>query len=260
MPNRILRDGILTSEKVNALSWEEEVFYRRLMSVVDDYGRFYSLPKLLRSNCYPLHIDDVSDSDVEKWLAACIQSGLISTYIGTDGKQYIQLYNFGQQQRAKSKFPEPVANNGNQLISDASNCNQAKSNAHLDGVVFGDEDEGGSNGENPTPSQESKATDTCPHSQIVDLYHEILPSARRIRDWTPSRQTALRARWREKKERQDIGWWQRFFVYISGCDFLMGRVSNPGRKPFELSLDWVLKAENFIKIIEGAYQNKEAMA
>ena len=36
MPNRILREGILTSERVNALSWEAEVFYRRLMSAVDE--------------------------------------------------------------------------------------------------------------------------------------------------------------------------------------------------------------------------------
>ncbi len=48
MPNRILREGILTSERVNLLSWEAEVFYRRLMSVVDDYGRFHAHPALLR--------------------------------------------------------------------------------------------------------------------------------------------------------------------------------------------------------------------
>lgn len=35
MPSRILREGILTSERVNALAPLEELFYRRLMSVVD---------------------------------------------------------------------------------------------------------------------------------------------------------------------------------------------------------------------------------
>ncbi len=50
MPNRIIREGILTSEAVNSLSWEAEVFFRRLLSVVDDFGRltpvrlFYALP------------------------------------------------------------------------------------------------------------------------------------------------------------------------------------------------------------------------
>jgi hypothetical protein len=39
MPSRLLREGILDSEAVNALSFAAEVFYRRLMSVVDDFGR-----------------------------------------------------------------------------------------------------------------------------------------------------------------------------------------------------------------------------
>ena len=38
MPSRVIRDGILESESVNALSWEAELFFRRLMSVVDDFG------------------------------------------------------------------------------------------------------------------------------------------------------------------------------------------------------------------------------
>lgn len=51
MPNRILREGILTSPNVARLGWAEEVFYRRLMSVVDDFGRYYARPALL-SACH----------------------------------------------------------------------------------------------------------------------------------------------------------------------------------------------------------------
>ena len=42
MPNRILRDTILRSERVARLSPTAELFYRRLMSVADDYGRYYA--------------------------------------------------------------------------------------------------------------------------------------------------------------------------------------------------------------------------
>jgi hypothetical protein len=59
MPNRVLREGILTSERVNALDWPAEVFYRRLMSVVDDFGRYWAKPELLRAGLYPLHHDKV---------------------------------------------------------------------------------------------------------------------------------------------------------------------------------------------------------
>jgi len=107
MPNRVIRDGILTSERIDQLNWAEEVFYRRLMSVVDDYGRYYAKPELLISACYPLRIRKVSDSDVAKFLTACVSAGLVSTYQANDGKWYVQLVDFGQRVQSKSKFPDP---------------------------------------------------------------------------------------------------------------------------------------------------------
>jgi hypothetical protein len=102
----------------------------------------------------------------------------------------------------------------------------------------------------------AKVSDLCPHSAIVEAYHETLPTARRIRDWTPARQQALRARWREKTERQSLDWWKEFFAYVAKSDFLCGRSpASPGRKPFELSLDWLCKSENFVKVLEGAYES-----
>jgi len=131
MPNRILRDGILASEKVAGLSWTAEVFYRRVMSVADDYGRFHGNPRLLRSACYPLQIDKVSDADIEKWLTECVTAALVSVYPAQDGKRYLEISNFGQQVRAKSKFPPP---NDQHPQAPASNCYQSLANAHLVGV------------------------------------------------------------------------------------------------------------------------------
>lgn len=108
MPTRILRDGILTSERVACLGWAEECFYRRLMSVADDHGRFYALPALILAACYPLHLKKVSDSDIEKWLHACVGAALVRVYPAKDGKRYLQILDFGQRIQSKSKFPEPV--------------------------------------------------------------------------------------------------------------------------------------------------------
>ena len=108
MPNRIVREGILTSERVELLSWAEEVFYRRLMSVVDDFGRYYARPALLRAACYPLLLTKVSDSDIEKWLSACENAALVRVYPASDGKRYLQLLDFRQHIRAaESKYPPP---------------------------------------------------------------------------------------------------------------------------------------------------------
>lgn len=108
MPNRILRDGILTSERMAALTWAEEVFYRRLHSVVDDYGRYHAHLSLLRAACYPLQLDKVSDSDIGKWLLATEKAGLVRVYPAKDGKRYLEVADFGQRIQSKSKFPEPV--------------------------------------------------------------------------------------------------------------------------------------------------------
>lgn len=130
MPNRMLREGILTSEAVNALNWPEEVFYRRLMSVVDDFGRYYATPKLLRAACYPLHIDKVSDSDIGKWLSACETAALVRVYPAQDGKRYLELLNFRQQVRAKgSKFPAFDAHMRSTCAADEKHV---RADAHLD--------------------------------------------------------------------------------------------------------------------------------
>jgi hypothetical protein len=71
VPNRILGEGILTSPRMARLGWAEEVMYRRLMSVVDDFGRYWADHGLLRAACYPRQLNKVSDSDVGKWLTVC---------------------------------------------------------------------------------------------------------------------------------------------------------------------------------------------
>lgn len=154
MPNRILRDGILSSEAVSSLSWAEEVFYRRLMSVADDHGRFHASPKLIRAACYPLLIDKVSDADIGKWLTSCVTAALVSVYPAADGKRYLQITKFGQQMRSASKYPVPT--DGGLLAIDSSR-QQVISTAHLVGVGVGD-----------VKNSEAKASDGKPAGDEVE--------------------------------------------------------------------------------------------
>lgn len=101
MPNRILRDGILTSKAINALSPLAELFYRRLMSVVDDFGRMEYTPELLVSRCYPLQFGRVSPQDAVNWLHEC--RDLIELYSHSE-HTYLEIKNFGQRERV-SKCP-----------------------------------------------------------------------------------------------------------------------------------------------------------
>ena len=100
----------MRSPRINQLSQCGELFFRRLMSVVDDYGRTEAHPTLLRSSCYPLLIDKVTEDDVSAHLAECEQLSLLTTYM-IEEKAFLEVTNFNQQIRAKqSKFPGPPKN------------------------------------------------------------------------------------------------------------------------------------------------------
>src|SRR5260364_238603 len=155
MPTRMLREGILSSERVDKLSPAAEVFYRRLMSVVDDFGRFSAHPKLLRTSCYPLRLDTVSDADITQWLQECIEVALIISYTG-DGKPCLEVVNFKQRTRAKSgKSPPPPALDGKRRTHDR----QARTNARLDGD--------GEGGRSQTCRYHIQHLETCPESETV---------------------------------------------------------------------------------------------
>ncbi len=107
MPSRVLREGILTSDRVSMLSFEAEVFYRRLMSIVDDYGRYDGRNAILRAQLYPLNMDKAPEKKMQGWKTECIKAGLIKCYV-VEGKEYLQMLDFRQQQKAKnSKWPDP---------------------------------------------------------------------------------------------------------------------------------------------------------
>lgn len=120
MPNRILRDGINESEAVNSLSIEAEIFYRRLMSLVDDYGRCEANLRILLVRLFPLQQKRWSQAKIGAAIKECgaaiVADGepLILKY-ESGGKDYLQINRFGQRIRGASKFPAPDAEKGAQL-------------------------------------------------------------------------------------------------------------------------------------------------
>jgi hypothetical protein len=112
MPDRWIREGIIKSDAVNVLSFPAEVFFRRLLNVIDDFARFDGRAAILRAELYPLKLGTVSEADVQRWLAECQKARLVSLYT-VNSKDFIRVENFGQRKRAKkSKYPEPPIQEG----------------------------------------------------------------------------------------------------------------------------------------------------
>ena len=103
----------------------------------------------------------------------------------------------------------------------------------------------------------------CNHQGVIDLYHEKLPTLRRIEVWNNTRSGYLKQRWREVATElaeknpitaQDVlDWWDRFFTHIGKSKFLTGRINDKSGRTFVADLEWILKPSNFAKIIEGKY-------
>lgn len=116
MPSRLLREGILTSERIDELDPGAEVFYRRLMSKVDDHGLYDARAAILRTSLYPLRVDRVREADIARWIAACEKAGVIALYQHA-GKPYLQMVNTGWQTRSEPKYPLPPENGCKQPLT-----------------------------------------------------------------------------------------------------------------------------------------------
>lgn len=104
-----------------------------------------------------------------------------------------------------------------------------------------------------TLSSESEIR-TCPHSKIIEAYNRILGASLvqvRPKLWNGKRAQALQARWREDPKRQNVEWWEGLFKYIRDqCPFMTGE----NDKKWRTDLEWIVKASNMPKILEGKYE------
>jgi uncharacterized protein YdaU (DUF1376 family) len=114
----------------------------------------------------------------------------------------------------------------------------------------------------PDGELEEKLPD-CEHKAVISLYHEHLPTLRKVEVWNTTRHGYLRQRWREvaielsqsKKITTDdvLIWWSDFFKHIGYSKFLTGKINGKDGRAFTADLEWILKPSNFAKIVEGKY-------
>ena len=124
------------------------------------------------------------------------------------------------------------------------------------------------------PVLSSASLPPCPHESLIDLYAKnlaALPQPRKSLWRSGKNEAAMRARWRwvmteryETGERagtrmattaaEGLAWFDRYFTYVSKSDFLTGR----NDKFSACDLGWLVKADNFAKVLSGNYDNRVA--
>jgi hypothetical protein len=113
------------------------------------------------------------------------------------------------------------------------------------------------------------AIPACPHLVLIDLYGQHLPELPQPRPelWAGKNAENMRARWKwvltarkrnkdryAETEAQAVDFFSRFFAYVAGSDFLSGRNGKWGG----CDLGWLVKADNFAKVLQGNYDKKAA--
>ena len=109
--SRLLANKILTSEKLNAIDEGSENLFYHLLVLVDDFGRYYANPKIVKSYCYPLR--ELSLEIIIERLNELASIGLIQKY-KNNGETYLEIVEFEKYQRFRSDikrkedFPIPT--------------------------------------------------------------------------------------------------------------------------------------------------------
>ena len=95
----------------------------------------------------------------------------------------------------------------------------------------------------------TNSVSSVPYDQIIEIYHNKCPSLRRVQKLTDFRKKLLNARW---KEYPSLDFWENYFETVSKSAFLTGKVTD-----FEANFEWLIRPNNFVKVLEGNYNGKE---
>jgi len=167
MPTRLIREGIIDSDAVNALGWAAEVFYRRLLNKVDDFGLYDARLSVLRATLYPLLLTKVSEKHIAGWLDECAEAGLLVVY-ESGGKEFLQVLNTQWKTRSQPKYPLPD-NTCKQLQTDVNSCSPIRSRIRSR-IEYSDASNGDDNGTGAQPETKRGAKRFVPTPAEVAAY------------------------------------------------------------------------------------------
>lgn len=86
--------------------------------------------------------------------------------------------------------------------------------------------------------------------EIISLYHETCVDLPKVKLSSKTRNALIKARW---KEHPDLQFFKDFFEKVKSSDFLSGKITS-----FRADLEWLMRPSNFVKVVEGKYDNREA--
>ncbi len=107
MPQRFLRPGITTSERWNSVSFEAQSLYIRILTLVDDFGRYDARIPILHGQCFALR-NDIKPQRTAALRSELHAASLVVVY-EVCGKEYLEVTQWQERARCeRSKYPDPL--------------------------------------------------------------------------------------------------------------------------------------------------------
>ncbi|WP_100913560.1 replication protein [Pseudoalteromonas spongiae] len=202
--------------------------YQVIHAVISKTYRFHKKTDWI-SNGQLSDLTDIAESNISKVVASLVKKGVLIR----SGKKHIGINpivsEWGNSENTKNENSQKRLNNKSKTTKKlVKNDSLQKKEITTKEIV-------------------SKDTGISPE-QIQKLFNESLGELSQVKKLSESRKRTIRARCKDLKTIAD---WQSFFTKIFASDFLMGRT-----KQWKASFDWILKESNYVKIIEGNYDNK----
>jgi len=262
--SRNIKPGFFTNDQLGECETLARILFAGLWCVADRAGRLEDRPKKLKVALLPF-----DDCDVTALLDQLEKNGLILRYKAQE-LALIQVLGFEKHQNPHVKeqastLPAHGESDASPVqVACASGCStvQARlipsslipSSLIPDSLVL----ESANADLSAVPAHLIPKRAACPHTEIISAYHKILPELRQVRQWNEARKKFLARRWAEDEDRQTVDWWREFFGYVRKSRFLMGNVSGHDGRTFQADLEWLVRPTNFVKVIEGKYEDQGA--
>lgn len=166
MPNRLIKDSLRISKKVNGLSDFNFRIWVYLITYVDDYGRGSADPELLKGLVFPRRAG-LTEAQISRALDDLANNGMIALY-EYEGEPYFYFPNWDKHQQIrtrKSKFPDPCSCDCDNLKSFEIIRNQTISN---ESKCFRNPIQSESESESKSESSDARASEAC--GRIVSFY------------------------------------------------------------------------------------------
>ena len=269
---RNIKPGLFKNEILGVADPHFTLLFAGLWLLADRAGRLEDRPLRIKAEIFPYR-DGVSVDDMLTWLQV---NGFIDRY-EVKGVRVIRIVNFEKHQNPhKNEAPSELP------------CHTQSDASTPEGIGATSEEIGSARADSlstdspttdslyrPSVSSPAVADDSasaarlpaCPHRRLIALFADKVPELPRQKPelWDGSDKTAMQARWkwvltakRESGERyaideaEAVAWFGRFFDRVRESDFLTGR--NDAWSG--CNLGWLMKHENFKKVVAGNYVNR----